>query len=41
MKNFVLLLTVFYASFAFAQSSKSIEIIAPDNQKQLSHPLNF
>ncbi len=35
MKNFVLLLTVFYASFAFAQSSKSIEIIAPDNQKTI------
>ena len=35
MKNFILLLTVFCTSLAFAQSAKSIEIVAPDNQKTI------
>lgn len=35
MRNLILLLTVCCASVAFAQSAKSIEIIAPDNQKTI------
>lgn len=35
MRNLILLLKVCCASVAFAQSAKSIEIIAPDNQKTI------